>query len=58
MCEKIHVLEGNHIWDLVDLPDGKSPAGRKWVFTVKVNSDGSVTRFKAKIMVNGYAYTI
>ncbi|OIT33849.1 putative mitochondrial protein, partial [Nicotiana attenuata] len=48
MLEEIHALEDNHTWDLVDLPKGKKPVGCKWVFTVKVNPDGSVARLKAR----------
>ncbi|OIT02030.1 putative mitochondrial protein, partial [Nicotiana attenuata] len=48
MLEEIHALEDNHTWDLVDLPKGKKPVGYKWVFTVKVNPDGSVARLKAR----------
>ncbi|OIT33895.1 hypothetical protein A4A49_63580, partial [Nicotiana attenuata] len=45
---EIHALEDNHTSDLVDLPKGKKPVGCKWVFTVKVNPDGSVARLKAR----------
>ncbi|OIT33138.1 putative mitochondrial protein, partial [Nicotiana attenuata] len=48
MLEEIHALEKNHTWDLVDLPSGKKAVGCKWVFTVKVNPDGSVARLKAR----------
>ncbi|OIT32282.1 putative mitochondrial protein, partial [Nicotiana attenuata] len=48
MLEKIHALAKNHTWDLVDLPSGKKVVGCKWVFTVKVNHDGSVARLKAR----------
>ncbi|OIT32260.1 hypothetical protein A4A49_57773, partial [Nicotiana attenuata] len=48
MLEEIHALEDNHTWDLVDLSKGKKPVGCKWVFTVRVNPDGSVARLKAR----------
>ncbi|OIT08636.1 putative helicase chr10 [Nicotiana attenuata] len=53
MLEEIHALEYNHMWDLVDLPKGKKPVGCKWVFTVKVNPDGSVARLKARLVAKG-----
>lgn len=57
MFEEIHALEENRTWDLVDLPNGKRPVGCKWVFTVKFNPGGSVTRLKATLMAKGYAQT-
>lgn len=57
MLEEIHALDENHTWDLVDLPKGKKVVGCKWVFTVKVNPDGSVARLKARLVAKGYAQT-
>lgn len=57
MLEEIHALEENQTWDLVDLPEGKKSVGCKWVFTVKVNPDGSMATLKAKLMAKGYAQT-
>ena len=49
------ILDINGIWDLVDLPTGKKAIGCKWVFTVKVNLDGSVVCLKACLVAKGYA---
>ncbi|OIT34667.1 putative mitochondrial protein, partial [Nicotiana attenuata] len=48
MLEEIYALEENYTWDLVNLPSGKKAVGCKWVFTVKVNPNGSVARLKAR----------
>ena len=45
----------NGTWELVELPDGRKPIGSKWVFRVKYNSDGTVERFKARIVAKGYS---
>lgn len=42
-------------WDLVNLPKGKKSVGCKWVFTVKVNPDGSVARLNVRLVALGYA---
>ena len=39
------------------LPPGKKAIGCRWVFTVKVNPDGSIARLKAQLVVKGYAQT-
>ena len=57
MLDEIHALEENHTWDLVDLPKGKKLVGYKWVFTVRVNPDGSIARLKARLVAKGYAQT-
>ena len=36
---------------------GKNAIGRRWVFAVKFNPDGSVARLKARLVAKGYAQT-
>ena len=31
--------------------------GNKWIFRVKQNSDGSISRYKAKLVANGFLQT-
>ena len=54
MDKEIQALENNHTWDVTALPLGKSPIGCKWVYKVKFNPDGSVERYKAKLVAKGY----
>jgi hypothetical protein len=44
-------------WDLVKLPAGKKPVGCKWVYNVKYGVDGSIERYKARLMAKGYTQT-
>ena len=57
MIEEINALTDNGTWDLVRLPIGKKVIGCQWVFTRKVNLDGSVARLKALLVAKGYAQT-
>ena len=50
-------LTDNGTWDLVRLPAGKKAISCRWVFTVKVNPDGSIARLKARLVAKGYAQT-
>ena len=41
----------------MSLPAGKKVIGCRWVFTVKVNLDGSIARLKVRLVAKGYAQT-
>ena len=45
----------NKTWRLVDLPKGKNVVGCKWVFKVKRNADGDLSRYKARLVAQGYS---
>ena len=57
MIEEMDALTNNGSWDLVCLLVGKKVIGCRWVFTVKVNPDGSIARLKARLVAKGYAQT-
>jgi hypothetical protein len=44
----------NGTWELVDQPYGYKPMGYKWVFKKKLRSDGTIDKYKAKLVVKGY----
>ena len=48
--DEMHALEKNGMWEIVTLPDDKKVVGSKWVFTVKYKSDGSLDRYKARLV--------
>ncbi|KAE8665938.1 hypothetical protein F3Y22_tig00112523pilonHSYRG00165 [Hibiscus syriacus] len=53
--EEIEALHKNNTWDLVPLPQGRKPIGNKWVFKIKRNGDDQVERYRARLVVKGYA---
>ena len=57
MDEKMAALDANKTWELVRLHEGKKAIGCKWVYKVKHNSDGSISRYKARLAAKGYAQT-
>jgi len=50
---EIDAQEENHTWTIEDLPPGKRAIGSQWVYKVKHNSDGSVERYKARLVALG-----
>jgi Reverse transcriptase (RNA-dependent DNA polymerase) len=45
----------NGSWKWVELPEGASAIGSKWVFKVKRTEDGSVERYKARLVAQGFS---
>ncbi|GKD68088.1 retrovirus-related pol polyprotein from transposon TNT 1-94 [Tanacetum coccineum] len=54
MNNEISTLESNHTWVLTTLPQNKHPIGSKWVFRIKYNANGSVDKYKARLVRKGY----
>lgn len=52
---ELESLERNRTWDLVELPHERKAIGCKWVLKVKCSSDGSIERYKVRVVAKGYA---
>ena len=47
-------MKSNRAWDLVDLPPGHRIVRNKWVLNIKSKADGTIDRYKARIVAKGY----
>ena len=53
----MNALRRSGTWEIVDPPRGKKIVGCKWVFTIKCNADGSVERYKVRLVAKGFTQT-
>ena len=51
---KMESMKINHVWTLVDIPEGIKPIGCKWIFKRKRGTDGKVETYKARLVAKGY----
>ena len=51
---EINALMANGTWEEVRKPDGINMVTSKWVFTVKYAPNGSVERYKARLVARGF----
>ncbi|XP_074305190.1 uncharacterized protein LOC141640232 [Silene latifolia] len=54
MANEIEALERNGTWKIVELPKGKRPIGCKWVYKIKHKADGTIERYKARLVAQGF----
>lgn len=53
MEKEIDTLILNDTWEVVKLPPGRKALHYKWVYNVKQNSDGTIERLKARLVIRG-----
>ncbi|CAM8923733.1 unnamed protein product [Rhodiola kirilowii] len=54
MLAELQALHNNNTWELTDLPHGKKPVGSKWFYRIKRHSDGTIQRYKARLVARGF----
>lgn len=55
MQDEFDALQKQRTWHLVPLPPNRNLVGCKWVYRLKRNPDGSVARYKAKLVAKGFS---
>lgn len=54
MDREMNSLRSNDVWDLVEPPPNGRIVGSKWLFKRKVNEDGTMERYKARLVAQGH----
>ncbi|GKE75144.1 zinc finger, CCHC-type containing protein, partial [Tanacetum coccineum] len=52
--DEMDSIMGNNTWVLVDLPPRCKPLGCKWIFKKKLKVDGTIEKFKARLVIQGF----
>ncbi|GJR21349.1 zinc finger, CCHC-type containing protein [Tanacetum coccineum] len=52
--DEMDSIMGNNTWVLADLPLGCKPIGCKWIFKRKLKLDGTIEKFKARLVIQGF----
>ncbi|RVW32398.1 Retrovirus-related Pol polyprotein from transposon RE1 [Vitis vinifera] len=50
--EELEALQKNNTWVLSVLPEGRKMVGCKWIFSFKYKVDGSIDRYKARVLLS------
>ncbi|GKA40476.1 hypothetical protein Tco_0733069 [Tanacetum coccineum] len=52
--DEMDSIMGNNTWVLADLPSGCKPLGCKLIFKRKLKVDGTIEKFKARLVIQGF----
>lgn len=52
--EELDSLVRRKTWENTILPEGKRCIGCKWVFKTKIDADGKISRYKARLVAQGF----
>ena len=55
MNEEYNYIMRNKTWELVELPKDKLSIGSKWPYKSKLKDDGSIDKFKTRLVAKGYS---
>ena len=55
MKEDYETLISIATWELCDLPEGRSAIKCKWVYKTKLDVNGNIDRYKARLVIKGYS---
>jgi len=54
MRDEMDSMVRNKVWVLIDLPPQCKFIGHKWVFKIKRQADGSIDKFKPRLVVKWF----
>ena len=55
MEAEMEMIHKNQTWELVPRPDERKVIGVKWIYKAKMNPNGTVNKYKARLVARGFA---
>ena len=55
--KRYQLCKKNKTWEIMQLPKGKKHVGCRWMFIIKYKADGSVDRYKVRLVAKRYTQT-
>lgn len=55
MIEELNSHKTNNTWQLADLPKGRKAIQNKWVFKIKRDAAGNISKYKARLVAKGFS---
>lgn len=55
MGEEMQSMKLHQAWDIVPRPQNKNIIGCKWVYKIKKNEKGEITKYKSRLVAKGFA---
>ena len=55
MQDELQILADQNVWDVVPTPANRNIVGSKWVFKIKRDAAGSISRYKARLVAQGFS---
>ena len=54
VIDELESIKKNDVWELTSLLDGRKAIGCKWILRKKFKADGSLDKYKARLVVKGF----
>lgn len=54
VASKMDFIMFNGTWEISDCSSGYKPVGCKWIFKKKMRPDGTIEKYKARLVDKGY----
>ena len=54
MQDQTKSMNTNSVWDIEIISKGAKTVGCKWVYKTKLDSQGNIERYKARLMAKGF----
>ena len=55
MVEEYQSIMKNDAWEIVPRPEGKSVVTSRWLYKIKHGANGSIKKYKARIVARGFS---